>query len=70
MKKLEDMTDQEQYDELSKVFKYLPNYEHHPIQFAWHVRLYKFYKAREAKYGKSLSQEIIKEDHGKSSTGG
>ena len=68
--KLEDMTDQEQYNELSKVFSYLPNYEHHPIQFAWHIRLYKFYKAREAKYGKALSREIIKEDHGKSSTGG
>ena len=67
MKKIEDMTDQEQYDELSKMFSYLPDYDQHPIQFAWHVRLYKFYKAREAKYGKSLS---IREDHGKSSTGG
>ena len=55
-KQLEDMTGQEQYDELSKVFSYLPNYEQEPIQFAWHVRLYKYYRTRETKYGKSLQR--------------
>ena len=53
---LKNLTDQQQYDEMCKVFAYLPDYEHHPIQFAWHVRLYEFYRAREAKYGKGLTK--------------
>ena len=55
-KALEDMTGEEQYKELCSVFAYLPDYETHPIQFAWHVRLYKYYLSREDKYGKSLQR--------------
>ena len=55
-KALEDMTGEEQYKELCSVFAYLPDYETHPIQFAWHVRLYKYYRARQERYGKSLQR--------------
>ena len=45
------MTDDEAlqfYNDLEEFFgDLLVNYEHHPIQFATQVKLYKFYKERE-----------------------
>jgi hypothetical protein len=44
------MTDQEVeilYNEMEKFFGELPNFEHHPIQFANRVKLFKYYKQRQ-----------------------
>ena len=43
------MTDEEAlkfYEEMEQFFGELPNFEHHPIQFANRVKLFKYYKAR------------------------
>jgi len=44
------MTDEEIlkfYDEMHLFYGGLPNFEHEPIQFANHVKLFKYYKERE-----------------------
>lgn len=43
------MTDEEAlkiYEEMEEFFGELPNFEHHPIQFASKVRIFKYYKER------------------------
>ena len=43
------MTDEEIekiYNEMEVFFGKLPNFEHEPIQFANHVKLFKYYKER------------------------
>jgi hypothetical protein len=43
------MTDDEaltKYKEMEEYFGELPNFEHHPKQFAYYVRLYDYYKQR------------------------
>jgi hypothetical protein len=35
------------YEEMEAFFGALPNFEHHPIQFAHHVRVFKYYKGRQ-----------------------
>jgi hypothetical protein len=47
------MSGAEMYKELSKTFPntQLPDYRHYPKSFAWYVRLYKFYKMRDGKFG-------------------
>lgn len=45
------MTDEEalkKYQEMEEYFGTLPNFEHHPRQFAYYVRLYEYYKKRKA----------------------
>jgi hypothetical protein len=34
------------YEEMEQFFGELPNFEHHPRQFAHCVKVYKYYKAR------------------------
>lgn len=37
------------YNEMVEMFGELPNPDHHPIQFAYKYKLYKFYKSRSKK---------------------
>jgi len=46
------MTDEEalkRYQEMEEYFGTLPNFEHHPKQFAYYARLYEYYTQRQAK---------------------
>ena len=46
------MTDAEvenTYKEMLEYFGELPNFEHHPRQFAYYVKLYRYYKERREK---------------------
>lgn len=44
------MSDEEalaKYEAMEKYFGELPNFEHHPIQFAHYVRVYDYYNKKE-----------------------